>query len=170
MKLFSIFFLSILSISSFSQLSDSWMGNFQGELYATNLAGIETTYRMELDISKIDETSYNWVITYGADSTKQERAYILNFIGMNLYEMDEQNGILLKVSYNDNALTSVFEVDGNLLHVIYRITKKGVLFELTSSNGKTISGGNTDESGAKVPEVGSYQTIAFQTAYLKRQK
>lgn len=169
MKLLSILFCSFIYLGSFAQLSDKWMGNFQGELFATNLAGVETVYRMELDISKIDEVSYNWVITYGSDSTKQERAYQLNFIGMNIYEMDEKNSILIKASYNNNALTSVFEVDENLLHVIYRLDKNGILFELTSSNNKTISGGSKDESGATVPAVASYQTVAFQTAFLKRQ-
>lgn len=170
MKTFSILLFCLFQLSSYSQLSEAWLGNYQGELFATNLAGIETTYSMELDVSKINETSYNWVITYGADSTKQVRAYQLNFIGMNLYEMDEQNGILLKVSYNNNALTSVFEVEDNLLHVIYRITKKGVLFELTSSNGKTVTGGGPDDAGNTIPAVISYQTIAFQSAFLKRQK
>ena len=145
------------------------MGNYQGDLLATNLAGIETSYKMELDISKIDEVSYNWVISYGEDSTRQERAYQLNFIGMNIYEMDEKNSILLKVSYSNNALTSVFEVDGNLLHVTYRLDKKGILFELTSSNEKTVSGGSPNDSGSNIPVVISYQTVAFQTAFLKRQ-
>ena len=170
MKSLTFILFSLFALSSFSQLSESWLGNFQGELFATNLAGIETTYNMGLEISEINENSYNWVITYGSDSTKQERAYQLNYIGMNLYEMDEKNGILIKVSFNDNSLTSVFGVKDNLLHVVYRITKKGILFELSSSNGKTVTGGNPDDSGATIPAVISYQTVAFQTAFLKRQK
>ena len=164
-----IVLISLISFApSYAQLSDDWFGSYKGELLATNLVGLQTSYHMELKVTQLTDSSYNWIITYGEDSTKQERAYQLNYLGMNLYEMDEKNSILIKVSFHENSLTSVFEVDDNLIHVVYRLGKKGIHFDLTSSNNKTVSGGSTTDSGVSVPAVISYQTIVFQSAFLKK--
>lgn len=150
------------------QLSTHWPGHYSGDLFAQNVNGNETTYHMELIIEKQTETAYSWIIIYGEDSTRQERKYQLNILQGNVFQLDEKNGIVLNISHNDNELTSVFEVEGSLLHVIYRLDKKGIFFELTSSSEKSTTGGQTNYDDGHIPEVITYRTSTFQTAYLKK--
>jgi len=163
--------LSILFITSsaFTQLSEKWEGKFTGTLFSTNLEDKVVDYQMELHIKMKSDYTYDWTIVYGSDSTRQEREYILKPDGKNHFMLDEQNGIALHMSHSDNSITSVFEVDGNLLHVKYNLSKKGIMYELTSSNGKAATGGGKID-GQKVQTVYTYKTIAFQSAFLKRQK
>jgi len=169
MKKTVLILLLILSANGFSQLSDSWIGDFVGELTSTNLTGKESSYHMELHIKNITDTTYQFQIVYGKDSTRQERNYQLNYLGNNSYEMDEKNSIMMHVSQNNNSLVTVFEVQKTLIHVTYRLSKKGISFELTSSNNKKSTGGEIGDSNKKIPEVISYKTTAFQTAFLSRQ-
>ncbi|MFT4602449.1 MAG: hypothetical protein ACI857_002635 [Arenicella sp.] len=169
MRLFFLL-LSVVSITSFAQLSDKWEGKFIGTLIATNLEDKTADYHMEMHVKLKADYTYDWTIVYGDDSTKQERAYILKPDGQNHFILDEQNGVELHMSHSSNSLTSVFEVQGNLLHVTYTLTKKGIQYQLTSSNSKKFSGGEKDESGKDIPEVGSYKTVAYQSSFLKRSK
>jgi hypothetical protein len=166
--LFATFILLSFSTISNSQFSSRWPGNYSGDLFTQNVNGTETAYHMELIIEKQSETAYSWIIVYGEDSTRQERKYQLNILQGSVFQLDEKNGIVLNISHNDNELTSVFEVGGSLLHVIYRLDKKGIYFELTSSGEKNITGGQTNYSDGDIPEITTYRTTAFQTAYLKK--
>lgn len=169
MKKIILSLLICLSFNSFSQLSDDWFGSYIGELSSINLSGKESSYHMELHIKTITDSTYQFLIVYGKDSTRQERNYQLNYLGNNSYEMDEKNSIVMHLSQNNNSLITVFEVQKTLIHVTYRISKKGISFELTSSNNKKTTGGKTSDSNKKIPEIISYKTTAFQTAFLKRQ-
>ena len=167
-QLLSIFIILILATSANSQLSAHWPGHYSGDLFAENVNGSENAYHMELIIEKQSETAYSWIIVYGEDSTRQERKYQLNILQGNVFQLDEKDGIVLNISHNDNELTSVFEVEGSLLHVIYRLDKKGIFFELTSSAEKSTTGGQTNYADGDIPEVITYRTTTFQTAYLKK--
>jgi len=169
MKKSILLLLLFTSATSFSQLSESWIGDFVGELTSSNLSDKESTYHMELHIKNITDTTYQFLLVYGKDSTRQERNYQLNYLGNNSYQMDEKNSIMMHVSQNTNSLTTVFEVQKTLIHVTYRISKKGITYELTSSSKKKATGGEITESNKKIPEVIPYKTIAFQSAFLSRQ-
>ena len=159
----------LLASTSFAQLSEKWEGKFVGTLISTNLEDKVSDYHMELHIDLKADYTYNWIIIYGQDSTRQERKYILKPDGNNHFMLDEQNGIELHMSHSDNTITSAFEDEGNLLHVVYTLTKKGIMYELTSSNAKSETGGG-DNNGSKIPIVSTYKTVAFQSAFLKRSK
>lgn len=165
-----VFLLLLLTTSSFAQLSDQWEGKFTGDLIATNLDNKVSDIYMELHIELQLDYTYKWTIMYGEDSTRKEKKYILKPDGNNHFILDEQNGIELHMSHSNNTITSVFEVQGNLLHVKYSLSKKGILYELTSSNEKKTTGGRQDDNGGEIPEVYSYKTSAFQSAFLKRIK
>jgi hypothetical protein len=167
---FILFLLLFVTTPSFAQLSDKWEGKFSGDLIATNLDNKVSDFHMELYVELQSDYTYKWTIIYGQDSTRQERKYILKPDGNNHFILDEQNGIELHMSHSENCITSVFEVQGNLLHVKYTLGKKGVLYELTSSNAKKTTGGGKDENANDIPEVHSYKTTAFQSAFLKRMK
>ena len=168
MKKTILMLLLLLGAHGFSQLSENWFGVFVGELSSTNLSEKESSYHMELHVKSITDSTSQFLIVYGEDSTRQERNYQLNYIGNNGYEMDEKNSIMMQVSQNNNSLITVFEVQNTLIHVTYRISKKGITYELTSSNNRKTTGGEVTDSKKKIPEVISYKTTAFQTAFLKR--
>jgi hypothetical protein len=169
MKRSLILLMLISATFSFSQLSEDWFGKYRGELNTTSLSGISMTYNMEMEISAISDTSYNFIIIYGEDSTRQERAYQLYDNGPNHFILDEQNGILLDMSYGMDRLVSVFEIQGSVLHVSYIREKKGIRFELTSSK-KSFQTGDNIHEGVKQPLIFSYNTSSFQEAYLKKLK
>ena len=90
MKLIALFAIVLLSFNGFTQLSDKWEGDYIGDLYAQNISGAENSYRMELHIEKLSETSFSWIIVYGEDSLRQERKYQLNLLKGNAYQLDEK--------------------------------------------------------------------------------
>jgi hypothetical protein len=169
MKKTTLMLLLCIGFNSFSQLPESWFGDFVGELSSTNLSGKESSYHMELHIKRITDSTSQFLIVYGEDSTRQERNYQLNYRGKNSYEMDEKNSIMMHVSQNHDVLVTVFEVQKTLIHVTYRLSKKGITYELSSSISRKTTGGEVTDSNKKIPEVISYKTTAFQTAFLSRQ-
>lgn len=168
MRLIKICVLLTVCQTAFGQLPDDWMGHYSGELKTINLNGERGKYHMELDISEISDSSYNFTIIYGQDSMRQERKYALHKEGNNHFMLDEKNGIVLDMSYGFKRLASVFEVQGNLLHICYIKTDYGIRFECTSSNKSAQTGGG-EHAGAEIPLVYSYKTSTFQVAQLKKQ-
>lgn len=169
MKKVLVIYSLVLSLISFAQLDKSWEGVYVGDLHSENLKGSHVSYHMELHIKALNETTYEWIIVYGQDSLKQERNYQLIHKEGNSFVLDEQNSILIPMSLHKNSLHSVFEVQGNLLHVVYTLGKEEITFELMSAGKKTTSGGETDAQDQPIPIVNSYKPSAFQTAQLKRQ-
>lgn len=159
-----------ISLISFSQLPDKWMGHYKGELISINLEGKETKFGMELIISERKDSTYNFTIIYSTTDVHQERAYRLIPDGTNHFMLDELNGIVVDMSLSNNRLVSFFEVQESFLHVSYILTKKGLRFELTSSTPSGKTGGIITENKEEIPEVQSYRTISFQFATLKRSK
>lgn len=169
MRVALIAILINLCTISYGQLPKNWFGHYKGELTSVNLEGKETSFGMELIIKELTDTTYSFTIIYTGEGVKQERAYQLISKGKGHFLMDENNGIILDMSYGKDRLVSFFEVKGSFLHVSYILEKKGIRFELTSSRASQKTGGTTNE-GEEIPEVQSYMTISFQYAWLKRQK
>ncbi|UKN00483.1 hypothetical protein K6119_12150 [Paracrocinitomix mangrovi] len=170
MKLISSLFFTVISLMSFAQLPSDWMGHFEGELTSVNLAGKTANFHMELDIELNSDSTYNFTLTYGQDEQQQKRSYLLKKADQNHYTLDEQNGIELDMNFGNNRLVSVFEVQGNFLHVSYIKTKKGFKYELSSSKKAKKTGGEKDANGNEIPAVQSYNTLSFQYATLKKTK
>lgn len=164
----SIFMLLIMEFS-FCQLPESWLGKYEGTMESKDMNGLSFTYKMGMEISTLTDSSYTFLIIYGEDSSRQERSYLLYNNGPNKFVLDEQNGILLEMSYAFDRLVSVFEIQGALLHVSYIKQKKGIRFELTSSK-KSFKTGDIEFEGDKIPEIYSYITSSFQQAELKKVK
>jgi len=167
--LFSLYIITS-SLFSFGQLQEKWFGHYVGELSIYSISGTHQVYHMELLFNQLTTDTYEWTIVYGEDSLRQERKYILLNKGDNIFEIDEQNGIVLSSNLIGNKFISTFEVANNLIHVTYTFNKKQLIFDLTSSTSKYETGVlNTADSSA-VPLVLSYQTTTFQNAILKRKK
>jgi hypothetical protein len=164
-----LFFLCLMGSSGFAQLPEDWQGTYEGELTSTDLNGLQISYKMGLTIQTKTDTTYDFILVYGEDSLRQERKYELYNNGANKFVLDEKNGVLLDMSLGFGKLTSVFDVQGSLLHVSYIKTKKGMRYELSSSK-QAFKTGDTNFEGEQIPEIISYKTTSFQEAILKKQK
>jgi hypothetical protein len=165
------FTLLLINSSLFSQINESWIGIWKGELkiHANGDAGIRNTLPMELHINKSDSLGiWNWRIIYN-DSTKDDRKYLLRIDDFNQgkYLIDEQDGILLEANLFGNKLISRFEVMNSLLEISYTLDGDKILFEVSSSNLKPTS---VTQSQAEQIEVKSYEITDYQTAILRKQK
>lgn len=162
--------LLLINSSLFSQINDTWLGIWQGELKIENSpTGMRNGIPMELHISKSDsQRVWNWRIIY-RDSTKDDRKYLLRIDDYNSgkYLIDEQDGILLEANLFGNKLISRFEVMNSLLEITYTLDGDKILFEVSSSKVKPTS---VTQSQAEQVEVKSYEIISYQTAVLYKLK
>ena len=174
MKNIILLIITASSLYGIGQIPENWIGHYSGELHTENISGNSNSYHMELIVKPLTDSSYYWTIVYGEDSLRQERKYFLKHEGGNRYVIDEDNSIVLSCNLIKNQFVSVFEVQGNLIHVTYTFKKNKLYFELTSSTSKSATGNTTDSdtsaSNSQIPIVYSYSTTAIQKAKLKRIK
>ncbi len=166
-KIFLVLFLFTSGI--FSQINDSWIGIWKGELVILNEAGTDkmSSIHMELHITKTDSANiYNWRIVY-KDSTKDDRKYLLRTIDKKngKYVVDEKDGILLEANLFENTLVSRFEVENSLLDISYKLDADKIVFEVISSLVKPTS---STLSQLEQVQVNSYTVTSIQRAYLFR--
>lgn len=170
MRLFVTSLLLSCSLASFNQFQKKWFGHYSGELVIENISGSNQVYHMELIFQELSDTTFQWTIIYGEDSLRQERNYLLLKIANNRFEIDEANSIILSCNLIGNQFISVFEVENNLIHVIYTFGRNNVIFDLSSSSNKYETGQTEPSDSSEIPLVISYQTTTVQKAILKRQK
>ena len=159
--------LFILNVSLFSQIDESWIGIWKGELkiHSYSDTDIRQTLPMELHINKTDsQRVWNWRIIY-TDSTKDDRKFLLRIDDYNKgnYIIDETDGILLEANLFGNKLISRFEVMNSLLEITYTLGGDKILFEVSSSKVKPTS---VTQSQAEQIDVKSYEITSYQTAVL----
>lgn len=145
------------------QFPDDFLGIYKGTLKIKNPGG-KQEIPMEYHLLKTDSIGkYEYKLVYNG----QARNYFL--IEKNkekgIYEVDENNGIILPTFLNDNTLHSFFEVQGNLLSSRAKFKKNELDFEIlfTRLSNKITSG------GGDVPDVFGYPITTFQTATLTKE-
>jgi hypothetical protein len=158
-------FTVLFSTSSFSQLSEDWLGQYKGTLYITNYKSEVSEVDMEILIEAKTDTSYSFVITYLNDTSDQVRNYELIHDKGNQYVMDEKNGIILPLMLFSNRLVSVFNVEQNMIQVSYTLEKKRLVFRTNSSQKSIPSGGRNG-----TPKVQGYLPYVDQYGSLKKLK
>lgn len=156
---------TVISFVSFSQLPETWLGHYAGDLSITNHKEEVTEVNMEISIEIKSDSSYTFIITYGKDTSEQVRTYELIHDKDNQFVMDEKNGIMLPLMRFKNRLVSVFKVNDNLIQVSYVFNKKRLIFRTTSSQKSIVSG---DRGG--VPKVQGFLPYVDQYAVLKKTK
>lgn len=155
----------VMSYTSFTQLTEKWLGHYSGDLSITNHKGEVSEVYMELSIEKKSDTSHAFIITYGKDTSRQVRNYELIHDKDNQFVMDEKNGIILPSMLFKNRLVSVFKVKNNLIQVSYAIEKNRLVFRTTSSQKSILSGGR-----GEVPKVQGFLPYVDQYAVLKKKR
>jgi len=161
------------STSSYS-FPDDWVGHWYGDLEIYNAAGLQQTIAMGLEILDTDSSGvYDWTIIYGQDSSAQRRAYQLLPVDTSQghYVIDEKNGILIDAYHVRDALTSVFEVSGNMLVISYQRTREDMIFsvKLFPTEEVRISG-DTLIAAQEIPEVKSFHLKVDQVGRLQKKR
>jgi hypothetical protein len=111
---------------------DDFLGIYKGELVNTTSNGVEIIPMEFHLLATSDSFKYDYKIYYGVE--RSERAYTLNQTeNPNIYELDENNGILLPLAHSKNTLFSTYEVAGNLLHNSEVFYKDHMDFMITMS-------------------------------------
>lgn len=148
---------------------EAFFGKYKGKLIITNANGSQEI-DMEFHLLPTDTIGkYHYVIIYKSDKINQERKYTLleKDKTKGQYVVDENNGILLNTTFANNALYSIFEVQGGLLTTTEHFYENYMDFEIMYSlKEKVEKSGNTDE---ETPEVLSYPVISVQKAKLYRE-
>ncbi|CAL2103452.1 Peptidyl-prolyl cis-trans isomerase ppiD [Tenacibaculum sp. 190130A14a] len=144
---------------------DDFIGVYKGSLQITNPKGSQEI-PMEYHLLKTDSIhKYDYKLVYNG----QPRNYtlIVKNKEKGIFEVDENNGIILPTFLNNNTLHSFFEVQGNLLSSRALFSQNKLEFEIlfTSLKNKIKSGGTSED----IPEVFGYPITVFQKAILVKE-
>ena len=145
---------------------EDFLGDYSGPLVIYNGADSQEI-TMKFSLSVADEPGvYNYVLEYEGQPA---RNYLLKTLDAQkgLFQVDEQNNIVLDARFSGNTLVSIFEVQGNLVTTTERFFPNHMEFEVTmvKIDSPNLTGGSSDE----IPEVKSYPVRVYQKAVLERQ-
>lgn len=152
------------------QFPDDYLGIYKGILNITSSKG-DQTLEMEFHLKATEEKEkYQYTIVYIVEGSRQERKYhlLVKDKERGIFEVDENNGIILTAQFFNGVLYSMFEVQGNMLTTTERFYDDKMEFEITFANKeqKLLTGGTSEE----IPEVISYPITVVQKAILYKQK
>jgi len=150
------------------KLPETWLGTWQGQMILTYASGKSMEIEVGLEIKKMEnQVRWNWKIIYDDSKNRQERAYELIAINSKLgkYAIDENNSIVLDAFFADNTLSSVFNVENNLIFTTYRLQGDTLYFENTmvKKDKPKITGGKEGN-----PKVDSFEVLVLQRGILKK--
>jgi len=170
MKILFIVFL-FSGATSAQNIPGDWLGDWYGILEIKNPKGHIYQINMELHLAKTDTpTKWNYTIVYDDGIERDERKYSLlkkdSILG--LYEIDENNGILINEVQMGNRMFQRFEVMSSVIYGITTYEKGKITWELISDN-KDINfqSGKGDE---EIPFVITYYPTNYQRAVLTKKK
>jgi hypothetical protein len=155
--------LAVVSVANADELPKSWHGTWNGLLVITPPSNKTTEIPISLKIEPVkDSENVTWAITYHEKEKDLVKDYTLkpNAKKPGLYDIDENNGIVLPARLVKGVLLSVFEVEGNLLTARYELTDGAINFEVTSASKQDKKTGNDTVQG--------YTVTVVQSAKLKK--
>jgi len=152
-----------------AEFPQDFFGIYTGTLYIHS-ASASKEIPMEFHLQSTEtEGLYMYKLVYGAGEARQVRDYLLRAKDheKGIYEVDEQNGIILENRVIDHKMYTLFEVQGSLLTTFISFKKDHLLFEVVFSDRskKQSSGGQA----TAIPEVLSYPISVVQKARLIKQ-
>ena len=170
MKQFTFFVFFFLIISTgFSQdiaigFPENAVGIYKGILHI-NASGRTQEIPMEFHLIKTDSVhKFDYKLVYKGQS--RNYTLIVKDKIKGVFDIDENNGIIIPAKYANNTLYSFFEVQGNFLSTRFEFFENKMDFEIlfTAKKNKTTSGGISKE----IPEVLGFPISTVQKAVLKK--
>ena len=164
------FILIIFSLIVVGQEKDlkfpvDFLGVYKGDLTIANAKG-KQIIPMEFHLKKTDsKDKFDYVLVY--DGNARNYTLITKDWEKGIFEVDENNGIILPSKYYEGTLFSFFEVQKNLLSTRIQFERDKIFFEIlfTNTNNKVTSGDQSE----KIPEVFGYPISTIQKAQLIKQ-
>jgi hypothetical protein len=164
------------SVGAQTGFPQAWVGKWAGTL--TTLVppdSVRNRIPISLEIAPLesDPTSFQWRTIFNADTVRGLRPYrlIVEDAKKGKYATDESNGVVLDESYIGGVLTSVFQVQTQVLESRYFLRGDTLTHELSWWNTaptRTVTGsGANSESGS---EIRSFRVLGMQRAVMVRQR
>ncbi len=144
-----------------TEFPDDFLGIYKGDLDIVTSNG-SNPVPMEFHLlATANSSKYAYKIFYGKE--RLERAYnLIQTSNPHIYEVDENNGIIIPTAYSNNTLFSTYEVAGNLLNCTEVFHNDRLEFMITMSRQiDTATAGQTDGFTVK-----SYPISVMQKAVL----
>lgn len=167
-RIFNTLFFLVLTLSIHGQTNLSqWEGEWRGSLDIFNEKGKAQTIPMGLNILK-DADAWKWQIIYGEGANQDFRDYrLIPTENLRQFDLDENNGIILRLSLLGNTFHSVFEMNGMALLISYSLEEDQIIFRslFAPDTDQITSGGQNEQS----PEVKARKVTNYQIATLKKQ-
>jgi hypothetical protein len=144
-----------------------YIGTYAGNLNVADASGVLQNVPMELIIAPTeDPKKYSYTLAYIISKKRDERKYTLITVDQEkgLFDLDENNGILLRANYMRQTLFSTFEVNNRILNSSVEFKNDGRVFFTIIVTEKA----NPRKTGNEKTPVTSYNAIVIQKAALRK--
>ncbi|PTX59287.1 hypothetical protein C8N46_110124 [Kordia periserrulae] len=144
-----------------------YVGIYAGNLNISDASGVIQNVPMELEIKPTeDPKKYDYTLSYIVSKKRDERKYTLVVVDpeKGIYDLDENNGIVLRANYMRQTLFSTFELNNRILNSRVEFNNDGrVFFSITVTEKAEARKTGTE----KLPVI-SYNTTVIQKAALRK--
>lgn len=133
MQKFKLLVILLISINSFGQFPEGWLGHYDGTMYLSNGQNPTDSLDVSLDIMELKKDSvWTYSMHYFSDKygSIEKNYQIVRTADGRGFQMDELNGIKIDMSYMNNCFYEIFEVDNMLYSTSMRLINGGILFEI----------------------------------------
>lgn len=167
--------IQLIIVSTFSQKNNNnfpinFLGIYKGELHINSVKGSQTIPMEFHLLATKDPIKFDYKLVY--NGLARNYTLIVKDQSKGLFEVDENNGIILPAKFSGNTLFSLFEVQGNLLSSRMEFLKNEMRFEIlfTAIKNKIKTGGSPKAGGKSkyIPEVLGYPITTIQKAILTK--
>ncbi|MES2799065.1 MAG: hypothetical protein V4638_03550 [Bacteroidota bacterium] len=171
MKLLILLIFTLFTLPIFGQLPKDWTGVYSGKMYilAENFKPDSVDLRITIEEKTLDSL---WKFNMYYKSAKYpdvEKDYLIVYSKTkDRFYLDEQNGIIIDVTFLNNTLYEFYEVDNQFYAVTFKKTKEGLNFEIigSSTNPSSETKSQPDQNNI-VYNVFSLKPSFVQSAILK---
>ncbi|GEM_PF-3552847 len=173
-----LLFCTVFSLTSLGQSSfpDNWIGDYDGQMILANMGRPNDTIAVDFTLEEVIKDSV-WTHKMHYYSEKWGdiiKDYLIvakrkeNTVD---YYLDEQNGIVMELTYMNDCFYGMYEVMGMIYTTSFRKHGDQLFFELyaASLDKKKLSATEPDENG-EVIKVESPKTTLVQSVMLSRKK
>lgn len=144
-----------------------YVGTYAGNLNVSDVTGVVQNVPMELIIKPTeDPKKFSYTLAYIISKKRDERNYTLLVVDpeKGLYDLDENNGVVLRANYMRQTLFSTFELNNRILNSSVEFKNDGRVF----FNIIVTEKGDPRKTGDENNPVTSYHAIVIQKAALRK--
>lgn len=178
MKILSLLFILFFTNTVFSQDfdADSWVGKYAGMMQLSSINGWKDEVHVEFEFSEVIKDSvWTYAMCYKSEKlgemVKDYRIIKVNGTVKSAFKLDEQDGIVIDMTYMNNSFFAMFEVEGMIHTSCMSLQETTIRFEMFGSNLESPSNITTSEPLGDSNEsytVSSYKPSYAQTVMLER--